>query len=99
MNKTFALVVTAISLGLCATVSVEAQAQAVRVVRDVPYLPNAGYADNKDKLDIYVPEGRRNAPVIVSYYGNQLLGGDRDEDAYVGRRMAAAGFVTVVVNY
>jgi acetyl esterase/lipase len=79
--------------------SAEAQTYAVRVVRDVPYLQGAGYADNKDRLDIYVPEGRRNAPVIVSYYGNQLMGGDKTEDAYVGRRFAAAGFVTVVVNY
>jgi acetyl esterase/lipase len=72
---------------------------AVRVVHDVPYLQGAGYANSKDKLDLYLPEGRRNAPVIVSYYGNQLMGGDKSEDAYVGRRFAAAGFVTAVVNY
>jgi acetyl esterase/lipase len=76
-----------------------AQTYAVRVVRDVPYLQGATYADDKDKLDLYLPEGRRNAPVIVSYYGNQLMGGDKSEDAYVGRRFAAAGFVTAVVNY
>src|SRR5262247_72930 len=76
-----------------------AESYAVRVVRDVPYLQDAHYADNKDKLDLYLPEGRRNAPVIVSYYGNQLMGGDKSEGAYVGRRFAAAGFVTAVVNY
>ena len=76
-----------------------AGAYAVRVVRDVPYLEGARYADGKDKLDIYLPEGRRNAAVIISYYGNQLMGGDKSEDAYIGRRFAAAGFVTVVVNY
>ncbi|PYS42169.1 MAG: hypothetical protein DMG14_04885, partial [Acidobacteria bacterium] len=76
-----------------------AETYAVRVVRDVPYLQGARYADDKDKLDIYLPEGRPNAPVIVSYYGNQLMGGDKSEDAYIGRRFAAAGFVTVVVNY
>jgi acetyl esterase/lipase len=72
---------------------------AVRVVRDVPYVEGTRYADDKDKLDIYLPEDRRNAPVIVSYYGNQLMGGDKSEDAYIGRRFAAAGFVTVVANY
>ena len=76
-----------------------AETYAVRVVREVPYLQDTRYADNKDKLDLYLPEGRRNAPVIVSYYGNQLMGGDKSEDAYIGRRFAAAGFVTVVVNY
>ena len=76
-----------------------AERYAVRVVRDVAYLQGVHYDDNKDKLDIYLPEGRRNAPVIVSYYGNQLMGGDKTEDAYIGRRFAAAGFVTAVVNY
>src|SRR5262245_10302774 len=76
-----------------------AETYAVRVVRDVAYLQGARYADDKDKLDIYLPEDRRNPPVIVSYYGNQLMGGDKSEDAYIGRRFAAAGFVTVVVNY
>ena len=71
----------------------------VRVVRDVSYLQGSGYADNKDKLDLYLPEGRLRAPVIVSYYGNQLMGGDKDEDAFVGQRFASAGFLTVVVNY
>ena len=37
------------------------------------------YAGDNDKLDIYLPEGRRNAPVIVSYYGNQLMGGNKSE--------------------
>jgi hypothetical protein len=71
----------------------------VRVVRDVSYLQGANYADDKDKLDLYLPEGRDKAPVIVSYYGNQLMGGDKAEDAFVGQRFASAGFVTVVVNY
>ena len=76
-----------------------AQTYAVRVVRDVRYLQAANYADDKDKLDLYLPEGRNNAPVIVSYYGNQLMGGDKSEDAYIGHRFAAVGFVTAVVNY
>ena len=71
----------------------------VRVVRNVSYLQGANYADDKDKLDLYLPEGRDKAPVIVSYYGNQLTGGDKAEDAFVGQRFASAGFVTVVVNY
>jgi acetyl esterase/lipase len=87
---------------LCAgtvVVSAGAETYGVRVVRDVAYLQGARYEDSKDKLDLYLPEGRPNAPVIVSYYGNQLMGGDKSQDAYVGRRFAAAGFVTVVVNY
>ena len=88
-------------MGLCSATATPAAAQtyAVRVVRDVPYLQGVNYPDNKDKLDLYLPEGRPNAPVIVSYYGNQLMGGDKSEDALIGRRFASAGFVTAVVNY
>ena len=91
--------IAVIVLCVASAAPVRAQTWAVRVVSNVPYLQGANYANDKDKLDIYLPEGRRNAPVIVSYYGNQLMGGDKTEDAYVGRRFAAAGFVTVVVNY
>jgi hypothetical protein len=34
------------------------------------------------KLVLYLPEGRSNAPVIVSYYGNQLMGGGKREDGW-----------------
>src|SRR5262245_58313429 len=82
-----------------AATSATAETFEVRVVREVSYLPGSGYAANKDKLDLYLPDGRLGAPVIVSYYGNQLMGGHKDEDAFIGRRFASAGFVTVVVNY
>ena len=71
----------------------------VRVVRGIAYLPDAHYADNKDKLDLYLPEGRTNVPVIVSYYGGALMAGDKDQEEFIGRRFAAAGFATAVVNY
>jgi len=69
-----------------------AETYAVRVIRDLPYLQGANYADAKDKLDLYLPEGRSNAPVIVWYYGNQLMGGDKSEDEFVGRRFASAAW-------
>jgi acetyl esterase/lipase len=93
---------TAAAFVLCYAASAAiagAETYSVRVVRDVSYLQGVRYADDKDKLDLYLPEGRRNAPVIVWYFGNQLMGGDKSEDAFVGRRFASAGFVTAVVNY
>src|SRR5262245_7431690 len=86
-------------LAFASATTAGAQTHPVRELRDVPYLQGANYADDKDKLDLYLPEGRSKAPVIVSYYGNQLLGGDKNEDAFIGRRFASAGFVTAVVNY
>lgn len=84
----------------CAVPAVEAaDAYRVRVVRDVPYLEGTKYDDHKDKLDLYLPEGRQKAPVIVSYYGGALMAGDKSENAFIGQRFASAGFATVVVNY
>jgi acetyl esterase/lipase len=76
-----------------------ADTTAVRVVRDIAYLPDTSYADNKDKLDLYLPEGRTNVPVIVSYYGGALMNGDKKQQTFIGQRFAAAGFATAVVNY
>lgn len=71
----------------------------VRVVKDLVYLPDVNYADNKDKLDVYLPEGKTNTPVIVSFYGGGLTAGDKNQQAFIGERFAAAGIATVVVNY
>jgi acetyl esterase/lipase len=94
---------TAVLVALCGCIvaaTVEAaDKQAVRVVRDVVYRQGAGNSDNKDRLDLYLPEGRTNVPVIVSYYGGALTAGDKSEHAYVGQRFASAGVATVVVNY
>ena len=82
-----------------APAAVAADSYSVRVVRDLSYLQGASYADRKDTLDLYLPEGRRNAPVIVSYYGGALMAGDKSEHTFIGRRFASSGFVTIVVNY
>jgi acetyl esterase/lipase len=96
MTRTLFLVLLICS---CAVAIARAQTYAVGVVRDVPYLDLTRYADGRDALDLYMPDGRRNAPVIVWYYGNLLMGGDKSEEESIGRRFASAGFVTAVVNY
>lgn len=48
----------------------------IRVERDIKYIANAMYADNKDKLDIFIPAGAKSAPVIISLYGGALTAGD-----------------------
>jgi acetyl esterase/lipase len=68
----------------------------VRVVRDVPYLSDGS---PKHTLDLYVPDGRRGGPLIVSFYGGGLTAGDKNQQAFVGQRFASAGIVTAVVNY
>ncbi len=79
--------------------AVEAQSHKVTVVRNVDYVASVEYPDGKDRLDLYIPEGVTNAPVIVSIHGGLLSMGDRSEESFVGQRFATAGYLTVVISY
>ena len=62
----------------------------------------AAYGDDaRQRLDVYVPThpaaGPR--PVIVFFYGGSWNSGDRAGYAFVGRALAARGFVTVIPDY
>jgi acetyl esterase/lipase len=87
-----------LAIFLCAT-AVDAQSHKVNVVRNLDYVANADYAGGKDRLDLYIPEGAANAPVIVSLHGGALSAGDRREETFVGERFAAAGYLTAVTSY
>jgi acetyl esterase/lipase len=95
MNQSFfALLVVFV----CA-MPVEAQSYQVTVVKNLDYIANRDYPEGKDRLDLYIPKGVTNAPVIFSIHGGALSIGDRTEEVFVGHRFAAAGYLTVVISY
>jgi acetyl esterase/lipase len=55
----------------------------------------------RQRLDIYVPTGAQAGPrpVIVFFYGGSWNSGSRSGYAFVGRALAARGFVTVIPDY
>ncbi len=54
----------------------------------------------RQALDIYAPStGARSAPVVVFIYGGSWNSGSRENFAFVGRALAARGYVTVVPDY
>jgi acetyl esterase/lipase len=55
----------------------------------------------RQRLDIYVPSGAQAGPrpVIVFFYGGSWNSGSRSGYAFVGRALAARGFVTVIPDY
>lgn len=66
-----------------------------RSVSTAAYGPNPRHV-----LDIYKPEkGAGKAPVIVFFYGGNWVSGERDQYAFVGRALAARGFVVVIPDY
>ena len=72
-------------------------APAVTVVRDVAYGANP-----KQRFDVYVPRGARNAPVVLMVHGGAWRTGDKRSRGVVGskvERWSRAGIVVISVNY
>lgn len=55
----------------------------------------------RQRLDVYAPRGGcgKPRPVVVFFYGGSWNSGTRGGYAFVGRALAAQGFVTVVPDY
>jgi acetyl esterase/lipase len=66
-----------------------------RAARDVAY-----GAAPRQKLDIYTPpQGAKNRPVLVFFYGGNWDSGDKQDYAFAGRAFAELGYVTVLPDY
>jgi acetyl esterase/lipase len=69
----------------------------VAIVRDVAY-----GADARQRFDVYVPKGARNAPVVVMVHGGGWRIGDKRSRGVVGNKVARwsrDGIVVISVNY
>jgi len=67
----------------------------------VEKIPDIAYADGaRKKLDMYRPERPGGlSPVVMFIYGGSWRAGDKFEYEFVGRALAAAGFLTVIADY
>ncbi|MDB5615368.1 MAG: hypothetical protein JWQ22_3021 [Devosia sp.] len=66
-----------------------------RIARDVPYGRAA-----RQKLDIYAPRKTKGPlPVVFFIYGGSWMDGSRHQYDFVGRALAALGYVTVIADY
>ena len=66
------------------------------VARDMPFGP-----DKLQQLDIYTPTARDGAPlpVIVFLYGGSWSSGEKAGYGFVGRALAARGFLVLIPDY
>ena len=67
--------------------------------RDIDYLPTESYAEAKDTLDVFMPEGLTNTPVVVYFHGGALQNGTKAIGEGLGRQLAARGIGLVSANY
>jgi acetyl esterase/lipase len=68
----------------------------VEIHKDIPYLD-----DNltKHKLDLYLPKGKKDFPVLVFYHGGAWHTGDRSQYPLLGNRFAKAGIGVAIPSY
>ena len=73
----------------------DAMDQGVKKTADIRYREG-----NRGKLDIYTPEKSDGlAPVVMFIYGGAWAAGDKFEYEFVGRALAANGYVAVIADY
>ncbi len=75
---------------------------AVKTVKDVAYYDGAGYDPIKHKLDLFLPDGRKDYPVVLFVHGGAWLHGDKNFLGFysaLGRSLARQGIGVAVINY
>ena len=71
----------------------------VVVTKDIDYISESDYADGRDLLDVYMPEGAKKAPVIVFLHGGALLYGDKTYGKGIAASLVESGVGLVSANY
>ena len=59
----------------------------------------ADYSEDCLNLNIYVPYGVKNAPVVLFFFGGGFDSGLNAEDTFDGEALAELGIITVFANY
>lgn len=73
--------------------------EGVVAARDVDYIAGTDYAEDRDKLDVFMPEGAAGAPVVVFFHGGALQQGDKSYGEVLVRRFVPEGVGVVSANY
>lgn len=95
-----ACLVVSLCPGWCQEVQWTADAfPGTTIFRDIDYLTEVDYPDNKDKLDIFLPEDQENVPIIFFLHGGALRMGDKSYGEKFATRMVGLGYGVVSPNY
>lgn len=66
---------------------------------NIPYYDGPDAHPVKHRLDLFVPQGVKDAPVLIFVHGGAWTSGDKNLYSFIGRAFAEQGFVTAVINY
>lgn len=73
--------------------------RAFQAITDVAYYDGPDAHPVKHRLDLFVPDGAKDAPVLLFVHGGGWTSGDKNLYSFIGRAFAEQGFVTAVINY
>jgi acetyl esterase/lipase len=71
----------------------------VDVRTNVTYYAGEGADKYRHRLDLYLPKGQRDVPVLVFVHGGGFTVGIKDQYRFVGEVLASQGIATAVISY
>jgi acetyl esterase/lipase len=71
----------------------------VEAVKDLAYYEGKDADPVKHKLDLYLPKGRKDFPVLFFVHGGTWKSGDKKTYGPIGEVFARRGIGTVIINY
>ena len=72
---------------------------AVETHTNLTYYTGEGADKYRHRLDLYVPKGKRDVPVMMFVHGGGFTVGVKDQYAFVGQVFASYGIATAVISY
>jgi acetyl esterase/lipase len=92
----------AIVVGLALAGAVAAQrtpVESVEVRKNITYYAGEDADKYRHRLDLYLPAGRKDVPVLIFVHGGGWRTGIKEQYAQIGDAFAARGIATAVINY
>ena len=71
----------------------------VEVKTNLTYYTGEGADKYRHRLDLYLPKGKRDVPVMMFVHGGGFTVGIKDQYAFVGQVFASYGIATAVISY
>ena len=71
----------------------------INAYRDIDYIAGSEYSGGRDRLDVYMPAGASDPPVIVFFHGGGLLIGDKGQGESMAKSLVPRGIGVVASNY
>src|SRR4051812_1078666 len=66
---------------------------------NLTYYTGEGADKYRHRLDLYVPKGKKDVPVLMFVHGGGFTVGIKDQYAFVGQVFATYGIATAVISY